>query len=122
METKVFKELIGQTFSKVEATKETLIFENDKKICTFLHNQDCCEAVYIDDIVGDIEDLKNSPILIAEEVSNDNEPRKDEDDESYTWTFYKFSTAKGSVTVKWYGVSNGYYSEEVDFEEKIKGE
>mgnify|MGYP005865371085 CR=1 FL=1 len=37
--------------------------------------------------------------------------------ESYTWTFYRFATAKGHVTVRWLGTSNGYYSKRATFDE-----
>ena len=77
--------------------------------------QDCCEGVWIESIVGDLNDLIGSPLLVAEEVSS--ETTLDNDKEIETrWTFYKFDTAKGGVTVRWYGESNGYYSTEVDIE------
>lgn len=74
------------------------------------HYQQCCESVEIDDIVGDIDDLIGSPITVAEE-------RVEEGDDSgnigtSTWTFYTLATRKGYVTIKWYGCSNGYYSED----------
>jgi hypothetical protein len=82
---------------------------------TFLlhHHQDCCENVCIEDIAGDVEDLVGSPILMAEEATSVAEVEH----ESGTWTFYKFATNKGYVTIRWLGTSNGYYSESVDFEE-----
>lgn len=77
------------------------------------HEQDCCESVWLEETIGDLEDLIGSPLLMAEEVIE----RSPESDnyESATWTFYKFATIKGYVTLRWVGESNGYYSESVNF-------
>jgi hypothetical protein len=79
----------------------------------FAHQQDCCETVRINDIVGDLQDLVGEPLLVAEEVKGATEP-DEEHYESYSYTFYKFATRKGYVDVRWLGESNGYYSESVD--------
>ena len=114
------QDLIGETMSSVKKVGDDVLSftTNNGRIFEFYHSQDCCEMVYIDDIVGDLDDLVGNPIIIAEDVSSEAESSpKDVDDYSFTWTFYKFSTIKGSVTVKWYGTSNGYYSESVDLRE-----
>ncbi len=83
------------------------------------HDQNCCESVSIEDIEGAILDLIGSPIVLAEEASNIEDPPAPEHAESYTWTFYRIATSKGFVVIRWLGESNGYYGESVDFA-KIK--
>jgi hypothetical protein len=79
------------------------------------HEQDCCEEVYVEDVCGDLADLVGSPIVQAEMSTNSGPPNKEKGDDSFTWTFYRIATAKGLCVIRWYGTSNGYYSEDVDF-------
>ena len=106
----------GKTFVEVTGSigsGEMMFVTAEGERFLFAHYQDCCESVDINDIVGDLEDLVGSPLLIAEEVSGYVGPEP-EYHESYTYTFYKFATRKGYVDVRWLGESNGYYSEAVD--------
>jgi hypothetical protein len=108
-------ELVGKVIVDIsQVYNDELTFKtSDGKTYRMFHDQDCCETVYIEDIVGNLADLLNSPVLMAEEVSEDDENAS----EVGTWTFYKFATIKGYVTIRWYGSSNGYYSTSVDFVE-----
>lgn len=74
--------------------------------------------VYIEDICGKLESLIGTQITMAEKVTNrDDHPVKGHDEEErYIWTYYKLATAKGYVTIRWFGTSNGYYCEEAEFE------
>ena len=91
------------------------ILFSDGDAIKFYHSQDCCESVEVDDVYGCEDDLIDA-ILYDIELVQSNDRRKDKYDESYTWSFYKFRTSKGYVDVRWYGCSNGYYSEAVDVE------
>lgn len=136
-----FSELKGKTITEITGfSKDSFEIKfkcSDDSNYRMLHYQDCCEGVSVEDIIGDVVDLLNNEILLAEEVTS-NEPEEPEKsrrakekaereangghyygEDSETWTFYKLSTIKGSVTIRWYGSSNGYYSESVDFE-KLK--
>ena len=110
-------EMLGKTFSRVIADDETVTFENDEVRYTLYHDQDCCESVVVEEIIGDIDDLEGWPLLIARE---DHDADGEElNEESYTWTFYNFATFKGYVTIRFLGTSNGYYSEDVDCRKEI---
>jgi hypothetical protein len=117
--------LLGKIITGITGKKgdNELIFKcNDGTKYQMYHDRDCCEQVWLEDVIGNFEDLLNSPVLKAEEVTHKQETPSEvigkqinEYDDSFTWTFYHISTIKGTVTLRWYGSSNGYYSESVDF-------
>ena len=102
---------IGKQFFYIDKEDDEIFFYcNDGKIYQMYHEQDSCESVYIEKVEGDINDLINSDILNVEVFTK---PKKVSYGTS-TLTFYKLKTSKGTVTIKWFGNSNGHHSESVD--------
>lgn len=124
----IIKELLGKTLIQiVNSANEELDFTlSTGEQYRFYHNQDCCKTVLIEDICGELFDLIGSPLTQAE-VNSSNEMDINENLQklnevygydiysqcSFTWTFYRFATKKGQVVIRWFGCSNGYYSERV---------
>jgi hypothetical protein len=112
------QELLGKTITNIDGASkdsdEIRFTCSDGGVYRLYHDQDCCEQVRVEDVAGDVSDLLGQPLLRAEERSSEDNPPEDAD--SFTWTFYELATIKGSVTIRWLGESNGYYSESVDFE------
>ena len=115
-EVKKFEDLKGCTLVAVDNALGDLLqlTLDDGRSFKLYHEQDCCETVTIEEVVGELDDLLNSPLVLAEEVSDEGWDA-DAGGDHVTWTFYKLATIKGAVTIRWYGTSNGYYSESVDF-------
>ncbi len=116
------EDMVGKTMASVEVVdidRELVFTTSGGEKYRLYHAQDCCESVYIESIVGDLWDLVGEPLWIAEESTSGENPEGVMEDyqDSFTWTFYKFATRKGYVDVRWYGESNGYYSESVNFEQ-----
>jgi hypothetical protein len=112
-----FSSLVGKTLTSVrrDGDEEIHFTTTDGDTYRLYHSQDCCESVTIDDIEGDLQSLVGSPILVAEEVSNTDSRDPEQEYDSFTWTYYKLATIKGHVDIRWFGSSNGYYSESVEF-------
>jgi hypothetical protein len=136
--------LVGQTIISIKQQGDTDLYflTTEGKSYHMYHSQDCCETVYLQDVAGDYNDLIGSPVVSAYESDSKGrdehlpewgkdmttesipsiESLKAKDDDFYeedstTWTFYRISTIKGTVVLRWYGSSKGYYSEDVTFAE-----
>jgi hypothetical protein len=112
-----FSILRGETLVSItgmhRGSGEVRFVTESGNIYRMYHDQDCCESVTLEDACGDVEDLIGSPITVAECRSMKGPSRY----ESSTWTFYELATNRGSMTLRWLGESNGYYSESVSFEQ-----
>lgn len=111
-----FSELTGKTIKEIEQKddEEIKFITTDGDEYIMYHSQDCCECVTIEDIDGDLQELVGSVVLSAYEESG--ETGEGEYGDSYTWTYYRIN----GICIRWYGSSNGYYSESVDFVKKEK--
>lgn len=119
-----FEDLVGKTFVSVQRVNvgigdsDAIVFtvSDDEKYAMF-YERDCCASCSIEDVAGDLNDLVGSPIVRAEENGSEEPdlPASNENEDSFTWTFYRIGTVKGTVVIRWYGSSNGYYSETASF-------
>lgn len=123
-----FSDMLNKTLIKVDgciADSEILFYCSDGSKYTQYHATECCESVYVEDIIGEFSDLLNYPLLMCEEVSNlpegitpyfVNNGGNFYNENNGTWTFYRLGTINGYVTIRWFGYSpTGCYAETADF-------
>ena len=116
-----FEDLKGLTITKVEMLisdakwqknydnqiNQVLLTMSDGSRYLLYHEQDCCEDVYLEQIIGYPEHLIGSEIL---EAKTESDEFGDMGDDVTELTFHHVKTAKGTVVFKWNGSSNGYYN------------
>lgn len=116
----------GLTILSIERNQDKyndgiLFSMSDGKTYNMLHPQDCCESVHITEIVGDLNSLVGSPLIVSREEVDRGDLLDQQTPEyydcSHTWTTYWFETETAKVRIRWLGTSNGYYSESVQIEE-----
>ena len=114
MQYKTIEELEGQTITLIEQGESDVIIETKEgKRYRMYHEQNCCEAVYVDEVKGSFSDVYGSPVIAAcEEIGHDTH-----DYGTCTLTTFHLITDNGELSIKWNGSSNGYYSESVYFVE-----
>ena len=120
-----FSVLVGEKIKKLKIVdnERVNIETSDGKTYSLYHLQDCCESVLVYETVGDLNDILNKKIISATETVFKNEdpewykPEPNSYRDSFTWTIYRLETKSGFVEIRWFGESNGYYSESVYFSE-----
>lgn len=111
----VVKKLIGKTISHVwvDMNDGELEFRlSTNNVLHIWHQHQCCECVYLADIAGvdSVNQLEGETVLDAYVSYSDGGPVEDEDHNDSQWTFLVLRTNNYTVTFRWYGSSNGYYS------------
>ena len=110
MET--IEQLVGTRIVSLEAGHNDFWIMTLQGTMHMYHRQSCCERVYLEAALGDLESLKGATITGAYETY-------DKENVSYgsaAWTFYHINTDKGDLCISFYGSSNGYYNIGVDLD------
>ena len=123
MKVNTYTEFSGKTIQEIRGCKkhsdEVTIMFTDGSCLKFYHRQDCCETVELEDCDIIPEWLIDSKIIsIEERISRSGEGVKPLNScaASYTWSFYVIKTSSSTLVLRWYGESNGWYSETVDID------
>lgn len=100
----------GLIFKEIDVDRESIAFIcDDNRVFIMLQTKGNTiqDYTYIESIVGDINDLVGTPILLAEECSAPVDIRMKSTPD---WTFYKLATIKGYVDIRWVDASPFLYS------------
>ena len=109
--------LIGRVIKSVEVGKSegrVKFYLKDGTALAIWHEHDCSDCVYLEDIIGidTVTQLTGETVLDAYVSYRVGEHDKDSTWGRFSvWVFLMLRTNNYSVVFRWYGTSNGYYSE-----------
>lgn len=111
-----FSILEGLVLESFKEDSEQILIEASGRKFAMYHTQSCCESVTVDsvNVIGSIGAMIGEKITDAVEETNSTDDALDKHATSWTWTYYTLRTHNGTITIRWYGTSNGYYSESVN--------
>jgi hypothetical protein len=118
--------MVGSVVLRASRDEDSITFETDRGTWLLRHERDCCEEVTIEEVNIDLATVAGL-VTRAEEASSvgglhgDAEGKEDAWGDSWTWTFYRFCIGGQDFEARWFGQSNGYYSEDVDVTFTSKG-
>lgn len=108
MDTK-FKCLGNRTVVSVDTTSDTIVLglDNGTRVCIGLFGHCCSSSYFTDESLEEAQQLLEARIQDVEDVEGEGGY---EGGTRILWSFLKFTTDKGHVTLDWRNDSNGYYS------------
>ena len=114
----MYTKLIGKTIKSItglsESSEVVIINFTDGSLITQTHDQDCCETVQVEQVDGPVAKHIGAKFYGLDEKEIGNYEQVVNGYDSLTATFYTLKTSAGYLDWRWYGESNGYYSESVD--------
>lgn len=115
----LFSDLVGKVIVKIEMDfdDEITIETSDGNEYLIRHEQNCCETVHLDRWIGNVADILNEVITLAEDDHDDPDwaDNREYGDDSHTWSAYYLETSKGRLELWFLGESNGCYVESMSF-------
>ena len=117
--------IYGKTITKIDIDDDSFYLECGDNTYRAYHMHDCCEnvSVYDSNITscGCLGGTKIRSIHFEESGAWPDDVEQNQYVESFTWTTLTINTSCGKkLIVRFFGESNGYYSENVYFERTHK--
>jgi hypothetical protein len=114
------EELVGKKIVDLAENHEgDLTFTmSDGSIYEMGYVPDCCATCVVESGLDDLKAMIGQKLVAVTEDSSKETPadvKQEYTPESQTWTFYTFRSNKATAQLRWFGSSNGYYSESVTF-------